>query len=62
MQHEFAVVERLAQLVFQGEIAGHRCSHGLRVKQVTLAARLGLFERGLGVAVQAVGVGAVIRE
>ena len=48
-KHKLAFVERLAQLVFQGQLAGHRFGHFLRVKQVALAACLGLFERGLGV-------------
>ncbi len=62
MEHELFVVERLAQLIFQGELAGHRFGHFLRVEQVALAARLGLLERGLGVLEQGVGVGAVIRK
>ena len=49
MEHEFFVVQRLAQLILQAEPAGHRLGHFLRVKQVALAARFGFLERGLGV-------------
>ena len=62
MEHEFFLVEGLAQLILQGELAGHRFSHFLGVKQITIAAPLGFFERCLGVLEQSVGGGTVIRE
>jgi hypothetical protein len=43
MQHEFLLVQRLAQLILQGELAGHGFAHALRVEQVSIAARLGFF-------------------
>ena len=62
MEHKFFPIERLVQLIFQGQLAGHRCRHFLRIKKIAIVAGLGFFERGLGVPVQDIGICAVIRE
>jgi hypothetical protein len=54
MEHEFPLLERLVQLIFEGELAGGHFGQLLRVKQVSIAARLGLLERGLGILEQEV--------
>ena len=62
MEHELTFVERLAQPVFQRQLAGHHVRHLLCVKQIAFAARLGLVERGLGVLEQGVAVSTVVGE
>src|ERR1700722_9479438 len=62
VQHELFAVECLAQLIFERKSTGHRLGHSLRIKQISIAADLGLFQRDFGVLEQGGGVSAVMRK
>src|ERR1700730_10283608 len=62
VEDDFFLVERLAQLIFQIEPADRRFGHFLCVEQASNAGHLGLFEGGLRVLEQRIGIGTVIRE
>src|SRR4051812_29546635 len=62
MQDEFAVLQRLAQLVFERELLGDSLAHLLLVEKIALACLLGLLERGFGIAQERVAVGGVVRK
>ena len=61
VQHELAVLQRLAQLVLQRERRRGALGHRLRVEHEGLAPVLAPPQRGLGVLQQRLGVGAVVR-
>src|SRR5260221_9438610 len=60
VQHEFLFLERLPQLVFQGERRPGSLGHVRRVEQVLLPGRLRSFQRRFGIPEQGVRVGTVV--
>src|SRR4029079_6669918 len=62
MEHELALVQRLAKLILHGKLRGDALGHLLRVEQIPFAAFLCFLERRLGVAKQSIGVRAVLRK